>query len=43
MLFIKEEKTQKPLKDIDTLEDLAFPKISIKTLYKLKISIVREI
>jgi hypothetical protein len=34
MLFIDEEATQKPLKEIETL-DLALPKIPTKALYKL--------
>jgi hypothetical protein len=34
MLFLDEETTQKPLKDIDTL-DLDLAKIPIKALYKL--------
>jgi hypothetical protein len=42
MLFIDEEEAQKPLKEIETL-DLAFPKISMKVLYKLKISVAQEI
>jgi hypothetical protein len=37
MLFIDEEITQKPLKDIETL-NLAFPKIPTKALYKLQVS-----
>jgi hypothetical protein len=42
MLFIDEETTQKPLKEIETL-DLAFPKIPTKALYKLQISVTQEI
>jgi hypothetical protein len=41
MLFIDEETTQKPLKDIETL-DLAFSKIPTKALYKLQVSITRN-
>jgi hypothetical protein len=42
MLFIDEEATQKPLKEIETL-DLALPKIPTKALYKLQISVTQEI
>jgi hypothetical protein len=42
MLFIDEEATQKPLKEIETL-DLALAKIPTKALYKLQISVVQEI
>jgi hypothetical protein len=42
MLYIDEEETHKPLKEIETL-DLAFPKIPTKALYKLYISVVQEI
>jgi hypothetical protein len=42
MLFIDEETTQNPLKDIETL-DLAFPKIPTKALYKLQVSVAQEI
>jgi hypothetical protein len=42
MLFIDEEETQRPLKEIETL-DLAFPKIPTKALYKLQISVMQEI
>jgi hypothetical protein len=34
MLFVDEDTTQNPLKDIETL-DLAFPKIPKRALYKL--------
>jgi hypothetical protein len=42
MLFIDEETTQNPMKDIETL-DLAMPKIPTKVLYKLQVSVVQEI
>jgi len=42
MLFIDEEITQKPIRDIQTL-DLAFPKIPTKALYKLQVNITQEI
>jgi hypothetical protein len=42
MLFIDEETTQKPMKDIKTL-DLALPKIPTKALYKLQVSVMQEI
>jgi hypothetical protein len=42
MLFIDEEATQRPLKEIETL-DLVFPKIPMKALYKLQISVAQEI
>jgi hypothetical protein len=42
MFFIDEEETQRPLKDIDTL-DLALAKIPTKVLYKFKISVPQEI
>jgi hypothetical protein len=42
MLFIDEETTQRPLKEIEML-DLAFPKIPTKALYKLQVSIAQEI
>jgi hypothetical protein len=38
MLFIDEKTTQKPMKDIETL-DLAMPKIPTKARYKLHVSI----
>jgi hypothetical protein len=42
MLFIDEEATQNPLKEIETL-DLALAKIPMKALYKLQISVMQEI
>jgi hypothetical protein len=42
MLFIDEEMTQKPMKDIEML-DLAMPKITTKALYKLQVSVAQEI
>jgi hypothetical protein len=42
MLFIDEETTQKPLKDIEML-DVALAKIPTKLLYKLQVSIAQEI
>jgi hypothetical protein len=42
MMFIDEDETQRPLKEIETLE-LALPKISMKALYKLEISVMQEI
>jgi hypothetical protein len=42
MLFIDEETTQKPAKDIETL-DLVIPKIPTKALYKLQVSVTQEI
>jgi hypothetical protein len=42
MLFIDEETTQKPMKDIEML-DLAFPNTPIKVLYKLQVSTTHEI
>jgi hypothetical protein len=42
MLFIDEETTQNPLKDIETL-DLALPNILTKALYKLQVNVVHEI
>jgi hypothetical protein len=42
MLYIYEEVTQKPLKEIETLE-LGLPKIPTKELYKLHVSVAQEI
>jgi hypothetical protein len=42
VLQVDEATTQSPLKDIDHL-DLALPKIPIKGMYKLQISVVHEI
>jgi hypothetical protein len=42
MLFMDEETTQRPLKDIEML-DLVLPKIPTKVLYKLQVSTVQEI
>jgi hypothetical protein len=42
MLYIDEEVTHKPLKEIEKL-DLTFPKILTKALYKLHISVAQEI
>jgi hypothetical protein len=41
MLFIDEETTQKPMKDIEML-DLAMPKIPTKVLYKLQVSVAGD-
>jgi hypothetical protein len=38
MMFIDEETTHKPLKDIETLE-MALPKIATKVMYKLQVSV----
>ena len=42
MLFIDKETTQKPVKDIETL-DLVMPKIPTMALYKLHVSVTQEI
>jgi hypothetical protein len=42
MLQVDEETMQKKLKDIDHL-DLALPKVPMKVLYKLQISVMQEI
>ena len=42
MLYIDEEVTHKPLKEIETL-DLTFPKIPTKAVCKLHISVAQEI
>jgi hypothetical protein len=42
MLQVDEETTQKKLKDIDHL-DLALPKVPMKALYKLQVSVAQEI
>jgi hypothetical protein len=42
MMFLDEETTHKPLKDIKTL-DVALAKIPTKALYKLQVSIAQEI
>jgi hypothetical protein len=42
MMFLDEETTQKPLKDIEAL-DVALAKIPTKALYKLQVSIAQEI
>jgi hypothetical protein len=42
MLHIDEETMQKKLKDIDHL-DLALPKVPMKVLYKLQVSVAQEI
>jgi hypothetical protein len=42
MLFMDEETTQRPLREIEMM-DLALPKIPTKALYKLQVSIAQEI
>jgi hypothetical protein len=42
MMFIDEETTQKPLKDIEML-DVALAKIPTKAMYKLQVSVMQEI
>jgi hypothetical protein len=42
MLFVVEETTERPLKDIEML-DSTFPKNPTKALYKLKVSVSQEI
>jgi hypothetical protein len=42
MIFLDEETTQKPLKDINTL-DLALSNILTKALYKLQVNVAQEI
>jgi hypothetical protein len=42
MLFMDEETTQRPLREIEMM-DLALPKIPTKALYKLQVSIMQEI
>jgi response regulator RpfG family c-di-GMP phosphodiesterase len=42
MMFLDEETTQKPLKDIETL-DVTLAKIPTKVFYKLQVSVAQEI